>query len=74
MLIKCSCGHEADFIQFTRTPLNGDLPPGEFQCPSYCAQFVFRMEDRVQRGEWGLMCKHIIAVRKFDLFRRKGLR
>jgi hypothetical protein len=45
---------------------------GNGQCD--CAQFVFRMEDRVQRGEWGLMCKHIIAVRKFDLFRRKGLR
>lgn len=45
---------------------------GNGQCD--CAQFVFRMEDKVQCGQWGLMCKHIIAVRKFDLLRRKGLR
>jgi hypothetical protein len=34
MFIKCSCGHEADYLQFTRTTLAGDLPPGEFQCPA----------------------------------------
>jgi hypothetical protein len=34
MFITCSCGHEAEFLAFTRTPLNGDLPPGEFQCPA----------------------------------------
>ena len=26
MLIKCSCGYESSFIDFTRTALNGDLP------------------------------------------------
>ena len=31
--ITCQCGHSADYIEFTRTLLNGDLPPGEFQCP-----------------------------------------
>jgi hypothetical protein len=34
-----------------------------------CADFVFRLEDRVQLGEWGLRCKHIIAARMFDRVR-----
>ena len=32
--LTCSCGHSDDFDNFTRTPLYGDLKPGEFQCPA----------------------------------------
>lgn len=42
-----------------------DALDGNGRCD--CANFIFRMEDKVQRGSWGLMCKHIIAARKFDL-------
>lgn len=32
--ISCgSCGHNSDFYEFTTTPIFGDLPPGQFQCP-----------------------------------------
>jgi hypothetical protein len=31
--ITCKCGHTADLIEFTRTLISGDLPPGHFQCP-----------------------------------------
>ena len=27
------CGHTAPFDEWTRTPVSGDLPPGQFQCP-----------------------------------------
>lgn len=47
MNIKCSCGHEADFIQFTRTALAGDLPPGEFQCPA--CRSAWRREESGQK-------------------------
>lgn len=33
MHITCKCGHTAPFDEFTRTLINGDLPPGQFQCP-----------------------------------------
>lgn len=33
MQITCKCGHTASFDEFTRTPVYGDLPPGDFQCP-----------------------------------------
>ncbi len=39
-----------------------------------CANFIFRMEDKVQAGSFGLVCKHIVAARKFDLLRRRGVR
>lgn len=32
--ITCGCGHTDDLLNFTRTPVFGDLPPGQFQCPS----------------------------------------
>jgi hypothetical protein len=32
-LLACSCGHSEDFEAFTRTPVNGDLPSGTYQCP-----------------------------------------
>lgn len=38
---------------------------GNGQCD--CANFIFRMEDKVQRGAYGMACKHIIAARKYDL-------
>lgn len=32
--ITCgACGHQADYLEFTRTPLFGDLPKDTFQCP-----------------------------------------
>ncbi len=31
-LLSCPCGHSEDFEAFTRTPVNGDLPRGTYQC------------------------------------------
>ena len=28
------CGHQADINDWTATPIYGDLPRGEYQCPS----------------------------------------
>ncbi len=28
------CSHHGELAVFTATPLRGDLPPGQFQCPS----------------------------------------
>jgi hypothetical protein len=34
MTLTCAkCGHEADFFDFCRTPITGDLPSGTHQCP-----------------------------------------
>lgn len=34
MNIRCKCGHEADYEDFQSTPVSGELPRGEFQCPA----------------------------------------
>jgi predicted RNA-binding Zn-ribbon protein involved in translation (DUF1610 family) len=32
--IACAkCGHEADYMDFTHTPIHGSLPRDTFQCP-----------------------------------------
>ena len=31
--IGCKCGHEDSIDRFTSTPINGELPLGEYQCP-----------------------------------------
>ncbi len=36
-----------------------------------CGNFIFRLEDKVQRGEIGLACSHIVAARKYE---RKGFK
>lgn len=32
--VTCRCGHTADFAEFCRTTIGGELPPGQFQCPA----------------------------------------
>lgn len=34
MTIICQCGHEADYDEFRKTPLAGELPRDHFQCPA----------------------------------------
>lgn len=50
--ITCSCGYTADLGEFCRTPLYGELPPGQFQCP-YCKVAWRRKESehRILRSE-----------------------
>lgn len=31
--VRCKCGHEDSIDAFTSTPINGELPLGEYQCP-----------------------------------------
>lgn len=31
--IACSCGHKDSLDNFCKTPVFGELPPGQFQCP-----------------------------------------
>lgn len=42
------CGAEAPLDDFCRTPVGGDLPRGQFQCPK-CGNAAQRRE--VERGE-----------------------
>lgn len=32
--LSCRCGHVDDLDNFCKTPINGDLPNGCFQCPA----------------------------------------
>lgn len=41
-LLSCKCGHEADFEEFQRTEITGDLRAGTFQCPK--CRHAWRME------------------------------
>lgn len=34
MQITCKCTYQGDFDEFSRTLISGELPPGQFQCPS----------------------------------------
>lgn len=36
------CGHSADFLDFCRAPIAGDLPAGTHQCPA--CQKAWKME------------------------------
>jgi hypothetical protein len=60
-------GSKGDLYDIDLNALAGN---GACDCPN----FIFKMEDAVQMGSWGLMCRHIVAARKFDLLRRRGLR
>lgn len=43
MTITCAkCRHEADFFDFCRTPITGELPTGTHQCPK--CRTAWRME------------------------------
>lgn len=44
LTLKCECGHSADLIEFCRTPIGGELPPGQFQCPG-CGRAWRRRES-----------------------------
>lgn len=49
MTITCGhCGHEADFFDFCKTPITGELPRGTHQCPA-CRK-AWRME-KVGKGQ-----------------------
>jgi len=48
MTITCgACGHEDDYILFTRTPIFGDLPKDTFQCPACGIAIARRYGDPV---------------------------
>jgi|GEM_PF-2424285 len=32
--VTCQCGHTAGLDEFCRTPVFGELPAGQFQCPA----------------------------------------
>lgn len=34
MNITCKCGHTDSFDAFCSTPMYGQLPPGQYQCPA----------------------------------------
>lgn len=57
MQITCKCGNTAPFDDFTRTPLFGDLPPGDFQCP-HCKVAWSRRE----RGYRLLTCEDAMTI------------
>jgi len=42
--LSCKCGHVADLDSFCRTPIGGDLPNGQFQCP-FCRYAWKRQES-----------------------------
>ncbi len=47
--IRCgACGYEGVYEDFCRTPIFGELPNNEFQCPS-CATRVVRHFGRIER-------------------------
>jgi hypothetical protein len=55
MTLTCAqCGHEADFFEFCRTPITGDLPSGTHQCPSCRKAWRMEVTDPGQRYESGL--------------------
>jgi hypothetical protein len=50
MLLCCGkCGYEADFFDFCRTPITGELPIGTHQCPK-CRK-AWKME-KTDKGHW----------------------
>jgi ssDNA-binding Zn-finger/Zn-ribbon topoisomerase 1 len=53
--VTCKCGHVADLDEFCRTPVFGELPKGEYQCPA-CGYAFKRVFSEVKTfkagGEW----------------------
>lgn len=42
--VTCTCGHTADFDEFTVRPVSGPLPRGQYQCPA-CNK-AWRIDNR----------------------------
>lgn len=55
------CRHSADFFDFCRTPVTGELPSGTHQCPS--CRHAWRMEA-VTKGRWISADLYIPPTRK----------
>ena len=55
MLLCCGqCGHEADFFDFCRTPITGDLPSGTHQCPKCKKAWQMESQGKGRFYESGL--------------------
>jgi hypothetical protein len=50
MKITCKCGHTAPFNDFCRSPVYGDLPAGQYQCPG-CG-FAWQRKESEHRLIW----------------------
>jgi hypothetical protein len=62
MNITCKCGHEADFDEFRRTPVTGELPAGEYQCPKCRRAWTLRMVTPCTVGWSGMILPGKSAV------------
>ena len=39
------CGHTDNFDLFTSTPIHGDLPNGQYQCPSEKCKYAWEVKS-----------------------------
>jgi len=54
--IECgTCGHSADFETFTGTPISGDLPRGQYQCPKCTAAWRIERHGKAKIGWSGMI-------------------
>jgi len=59
--MRCGkCDHEADYFDFTKTEITGELPNGTFQCPSCKRAFTLEKRGESRTYKSGL---HIPAER-----------
>ena len=63
MNVSCpTCGKTASIEAWTERPITGQLPPGQFQCPS--CNYAFRREESGKTTVWTAPNGNRIAFRE----------
>lgn len=57
------CGHTAGLMDFTRTPVGGELPRGVYQCPQ-CGLALERVQGRPEVTPSGFVLPGPVTVRR----------
>jgi len=58
----CKCGHEADYDEFCRTPIRGELPKGHHQCPRCHRAWTLVTKGKATLGWSGMVLPPDLVV------------
>lgn len=63
VILKCgACGHADDFMEFRKTPIGGELPGGQHQCPKCGTAWKY---ENITKGKWHANGLYIPPGRKY---------
>ena len=66
--ITCPCGYAADYNDFTRSPVTGDLPRNHYQCPKCRRAWTIRQTTPPRVGWSGMILPGTTIVEQVPSF------